>query len=270
MPDLILKIMKYNTDKTYLQIVESYSHLANQIIKRFENIIEETNDKNIQKIDTQRNVAYIFETENEKLIIKIYFHGGLVRFFLPAKWFLKNRGLSEFLFCFHNLTNLDFIPQYIGALWNKRFFFYITGTISKYLPNTIDLREVITSPKISRTTKKTILAKVGMTIKKMHEHGIYHRDLHLKNILIQQNNTENEEYKIFIIDFDKASIKKNLGLFWRTSNLLRLKRYFIKNKLPIEYFNFILEGYNIGKLSITARILSLPHLLWAKLKSYVQ
>ncbi|MFH1450197.1 MAG: glycosyltransferase, partial [bacterium] len=58
-------------------------------------------------------------------------------------------------------------------------------------------------------------------IKKMHEVGVYHKDLNLKNILIQ--NKENQ-IEIFIIDFDKACLKKRLTERQRKRNLLRLNR----------------------------------------------
>lgn len=258
-----------------IQITQSYTHLSNEIFKVIANILGKNHFRNITEIASQRNSAYLVEIKNQKLVFKIYFHGGLIRFFLPSKWFIKNRGLSEFLFYLHNLDKLTFVPQYIGAFWVKKLCFYITGTISIYLPSTNDLITVINSQEIDEASKKDILLKVGRTIRVMHDYGIFHRDLHLRNILIQFDKTNafniassNNEFNVYIIDFDKAKKYKILGKFRRSINLLRLKRNFLKNGLSVQYFNYIIEGYNIDSLSKIAKILTFPHFFLAKTKIY--
>ncbi len=267
--------IEYRHQIISIQITPSYTHLSNEILKAVADILGKNYFKNIKEIASQRNSAYLVEIKNQKLVFKIYFHGGVIRFFLPSKWFIKNRGLSEFLFYQQNLGKLTFVPQYIGAFWIKKLCFYITGTISIYLPNTNDLITVINSQQIDESSKKDILLKVGKTIRAMHDYGIFHRDLHLRNILIQFDKTNtfntassNDEPNVYVIDFDKAKKYKILGKFHRSLNLLRLKRNFLKNELSVQYFNYILEGYNIDTLSKIAKILTYPHLLLAKMKTY--
>ncbi|MCX8065674.1 MAG: protein kinase [Candidatus Hydrogenedentes bacterium] len=253
-------------EKLHLLLVEPYIHISEEIAPTILDILENNNCVAINSIKTKRNRAFVLKVYNEELLIKVYFHGGGVKYFLPSMYFFKNRGLDELKFYIHNLNNQNFVPQYIGAFWIKKMPFYITGTISKYIPNTEDLESILTNPHKKSSEKDIISEKVGSTIRFMHDRGIYHRDLHLKNILIKNPECLISS-EVFIIDFDKAKIKKTMGLFWRTLNLLRLKRYFFKTEIPLGYYNHILKGYNIQKLSVVAEILSLPHLLLTKLRS---
>ncbi|MFH0814458.1 MAG: lipopolysaccharide kinase InaA family protein, partial [Pseudomonadota bacterium] len=81
----------------------------------------------------------------------------------------------------------------------------------------------------------------------MHEVGISHGDLHLKNILLQINDPQ--EINIYIIDFDKSSATSQLNENKRIQNLLRLNRSVEKYKkmgLPItrtDVLRFLLAYY---------------------------
>jgi tRNA A-37 threonylcarbamoyl transferase component Bud32 len=91
----------------------------------------------------------------------------------------------------------------------------------------------------------------------MHREGIYHRDLHLKNILIQKKRGEGTP-EIFIIDFDKADCKDILTPKEKLKNLLRFNRSIEKYKLQggritrgdqcrlfNEYFKYNKELYDL-------------------------
>jgi serine/threonine protein kinase len=64
----------------------------------------------------------------------------------------------------------------------------------------------------------------------MHSKGIYHSDLHLKNILISYKDSTSAK-KIYIIDFDKAILKATLSPREKINNLLRFNRSLEKYKL---------------------------------------
>lgn len=253
-----------------LLLEKPYINISDKISQIIIDIIEHKENKDINPLETKRNKAYIVDINNEKLLLKFYFHGGLIRYFIPSNYFLRNRGLKEYTFYSNNLISQKFAPQYIGAFWKKELFFYITGTISKYIPHSEDLESIITRGIHEENSEKIVfLQKVGRTIRLMHDEGIYHGDLHPKNILVKYpEDISDHEPQIYIIDYDKSKIKKPMGIFWRTLNLLRLRRYFIKNKLPLHYFNHIITGYGISKLSVMAKVISFPHMLWAKLRSY--
>jgi Mn2+-dependent serine/threonine protein kinase len=82
--------------------------------------------------------------------------------------------------------------------------------------------------------KRSVIKKVGELVRSMHEAGIFHGDLNLKNIILQTTDPQN--IKGFLIDFDKSFVKSHLKENLRTRNLLRLNRSAEKFKsqgLPI-------------------------------------
>ena len=56
----------------------------------------------------------------------------------------------------------------------------------------------------------------------MHDAGIYHADLHLKNILLKQD--ASGAFSAYIIDLDKSFVVDKLTVEQRMKNLLRLNR----------------------------------------------
>jgi tRNA A-37 threonylcarbamoyl transferase component Bud32 len=73
--------------------------------------------------------------------------------------------------------------------------------------------------------KRRTIARLGCLIAKMHDAGIYHADLHLKNILVSE---AQDTPKLYVLDFDAARIFPMLSDFRRTLNILRLYRSVLK------------------------------------------
>lgn len=70
--------------------------------------------------------------------------------------------------------------------------------------------------------KRGVIREAARQIRNMHDLGIYHRDLHLKNLLLRRR--EIATPAVYIIDFDKAALGPPLDLEQRLSNLKRLAR----------------------------------------------
>ncbi|HHT9131668.1 MAG TPA: lipopolysaccharide kinase InaA family protein [Candidatus Tripitaka californicus] len=109
--------------------------------------------------------------------------------------------------------------------------FYRAEVFSRELPETIDLLGLLESSESTLDAqqhkrqgysrhKGEIIRAVALSVRAMHEAGLYHNDLHLKNILI----TREAPFKAYIIDLDKSSLHESLSLNQRIKNLLRLDR----------------------------------------------
>jgi serine/threonine protein kinase len=96
--------------------------------------------------------------------------------------------------------------------------------VSKEVTDTIDLMELLRhSDKDSLLARKRqIISKVAKAVKEMHDAGIYHADLHLKNILVQSG--EDGTINVYIIDLDKSRQFEEIDLNKRRKNILRLDR----------------------------------------------
>ena len=62
---------------------------------------------------------------------------------------------------------------------------------------------------------------IGECIAKFHNQGVFHMDLNIENIQINQNN------QVFLLDFDKGKVSESSKRL-SDSNLMRLKRSLTK------------------------------------------
>ncbi len=69
--------------------------------------------------------------------------------------------------------------------------------------------------------KRRTISLLGQLVAKMHAAGIYHADLHLKNILLSEST---EGSKLYLLDLDAARILNPLSDYRKCMNLLRLYR----------------------------------------------
>ncbi|HOV32892.1 MAG TPA: lipopolysaccharide kinase InaA family protein [Candidatus Hydrogenedens sp.] len=229
------------------------------------NIIKNSVSEQLTLLNHGRSGVFLFHSkENIQALFKLYTHGGNFSNFFSKFYFMTNRFLHEYYLYIDKLRNNIPVPDYLGGFWIKKYGLYKCGIITKYIPYAITLEEFLNSDSFLLSKKQEILNQCGSVIKKMHDIGILHNDLQLRNILI-----DTDSNSIFLIDFDKAKFKTNLNNFYRSQNLLRLKRSFIKRDIDLNLFNLLLSGYGISNLSIFARLFAYPHLKWVKLKKYL-
>ena len=70
--------------------------------------------------------------------------------------------------------------------------------------------------------KRGVIREAARQIRRMHDIGILHGDLHLKNLLLQRQASETP--KVYVIDFDRAKLGSEATLDQRFRNLDRLAR----------------------------------------------
>ena len=119
----------------------------------------------------------------------------------------------------------------------KNKFTYTANLITEYIPS-INLKNYIEQNKMEKKDWHT----VGVLIATLHQQNVFHGDLNITNILVNENDDELE--KFLLIDFDKSK-QKFMTYKDKQSNLNRISRSLKKNKLFDENnFNILLEGYN--------------------------
>jgi serine/threonine protein kinase len=95
--------------------------------------------------------------------------------------------------------------------------------VSKEITGAIDLMELLLNPEKNKLVvqKSQIINKTANAVKEMHCAGIYHADLHLKNILVQ---SAAGKVNVYIIDLDKSRQYEKISLHKRMRNIMRLDR----------------------------------------------
>lgn len=173
---------------------------------------------------------------SEKVMVKHYRHGGFFRKLTGDILLGNSRPLKELTILELALPKGIPVPEVVALRVEKLFGPFYRGDIAyKEIPDSSNLLEYLEKlserpmgERISR--KRAVIDSLALTIKKMHNSGIYHGDLNIKNVLIRNVEDEN---KVYLVDFDCSRIKENLTTGDRIRNLARLNRSCEKWKAPI-------------------------------------
>jgi 3-deoxy-D-manno-octulosonic acid kinase len=181
-------------------------------------------------------------------VLRHYYRGGLIgKLINDFYWFndlSKTRAACEFALLRHmNTLNLP-APQPIAYQVEQQGFYYTADLLSSRIENANDLVAILTKKPLA----DDIWFAIGATIKRFHQHSIYHHDLNSHNILL------NNKAEVFLIDFDRGELRTNpIKIQWKKDNIERLQRSFLKEQKKLTTFHFnddnwqtLLQGYHNG------------------------
>lgn len=178
-----------------------------------------------------RDEVYRFALDDGHGILRPFRRGGFIRHFIYDAYFLHNRPLRELRVHTHCYRVGLSVPEPLGVMWTRRGPWY-RGAIATREVQAVNLQEHIRQSGAAEEGCR----RAGAAIRAMHDAGVIHADLQIRNILIGEGGA-------FLIDFDNAKVLSKAGSAARSRNLLRLKRSFAKNQVAMAYYERILEGY---------------------------
>lgn len=188
------------------------------------------------------------ETQHD-WVLRHYYRGGMIGKLIKDSYCFtgieKTRAAREFKLLQHMKALQLPAPEPVAYRVIRHRFTYQADLLSSRIPNAQDLVAILSS----KTIDKVLWQAIGKTIRRFHDHNIYHHDLNAHNILI------NDEQQVFLIDFDRGELRdKSSETTWKQSNIKRLQRSFLKelNKLEQFHFNdenwqFLMSGYQSEK-----------------------
>jgi tRNA A-37 threonylcarbamoyl transferase component Bud32 len=142
------------------------------------------------------------------------------------------------------LPTVEVLAAYVEKICGP---FYRGWLVTKQLEPAKDLWNALQSGFGHRVGIDAILQAVAVSIRRMHREGVYHRDLNLKNILVDSSPAGAESY---IIDFDNSILvlgqlpaplaKKNLDRLLRSIRKLDPQRQYFSPA----YWDKFLTYYN--------------------------
>ena len=179
-----------------------------------------------------RAAVQFFPLEQGEGVIRTYRRGGLPAWLVRDR-FLGNRMRQEF-----NVHRAYYlaggpVPEPLGVCWQRHFFFYRGAIATRRLAGET-LLDFLSQADAAETGKMLRLA--GQAIRHMHDFGLWHADLQVKNLMVTESH-------VWLIDFDRARQHRSLGTVGRAQNILRLRRSFEKHGLSRATFQVLLEGY---------------------------
>ena len=180
---------------------------------------------------TSLAVVPIEGTDGERMVIRHYQRGGLLGWLIRDKYLHGSRSWRELLLCEEaRRRGIDTIE--VLAAEHHRFLGPIhTGDLlSKEIEGSIDLLSYLSGaaepPRWALAEKRRVIVAAAKAVRRMHEAGLFHRDLHLKNILIRQDREGDVEVRI--IDLDRSRFYHKVSPRHCRSNLSRLNRSVVK------------------------------------------
>lgn len=181
-----------------------------------------------------RGTVSCFPLATGRGLVRQYLRGGILRHILRDRYLLNNRPRREWALHTFLFDEGFPVPEPLGVMWEKRGLLFSGALATRY----VEAQHLLDFLQASPPQAGAILLRVGKVVRRMHELGVYHADLQVKNILIGPAET-------FIIDFDNARRYDKLSHLARCRNLLRLRRSFDKNGLPAKDFDTLCKGYDI-------------------------
>ena len=163
--------------------------------------------------------------EGERMVIRHYHHGGIFRHLtrdiflgrpfrplreLRASEWLRARGIET--------------PEVLAVIINKKgLLFYQGEIITREIESSLDAKACFfDSPPGEEEARRQAIRSLAKLVAKLHEEGVDHPDLNLKNLLLQRKS--DNEFKAYILDLDRVRIRSNLSRRRKARILCRLKR----------------------------------------------
>ncbi len=192
-----------------------------------------------------RNTTYFikYNSESEQasserhFVLRHYYRGGLVSKILHDEFLFtginKTRSFAE-LIMLQKMVDLGLpVPKPIAAMVTKVAGLWCRNDILiERIADAKDGYHWLLAQELSNDTWQTI----GATIKRFHECGVFHSDLNIHNIMIDNNGS------VFLIDFDRCEFKSpeisKSAKGWKQANLDRLLRSLNKELSKDNVFNF--------------------------------
>ena len=155
-------------------------------------------------------------------VVRELHHGGLLAGFTGRR-FLRGSSARPFNEI-RIATILDRAgiptPKVLAACVYPRGIFYSGDIARRWLPDTRDLSEALFGSAADKVRQLKVMTATGDLVGRLHRVGLYHPDLNLRNILVE----ERDEPRSCVIDLEKARIVTKLSDGKRRAMLDRLRR----------------------------------------------
>ena len=166
---------------------------------------------------------------DESYIVREYWHGGMVGKIFKDFFCDGMRPVRELSVCEAASRGGIKTTEIIAIIKSKVFGpFYKFRLVTKEITESIDLIELLLDSGKNQLfeQKKQIINELAKAVNDMHNVGIYHADLHLKNILVKSD--PGGGVHVYIIDLDKSKQYEKISFHRKMKNILRLDRSVVK------------------------------------------
>ena len=178
-------------------------------------------DKEAQPQSMGRGTVYFVKIQDQPCVLRHYNRGGLVAKLTLDKYLWMGEHNTRSFKEWHLLNDMVKkqlpVPAPVAARYVRNGIYYKADIITREIPDIESLSDKL----LGNSMTEQLWENIGECIAKFHNHGVFHMDLNVENIQIDQNN------QVFLLDFDKGRVSEPLRRL-SDSNLMRLKRSIAK------------------------------------------
>ncbi len=175
------------------------------------------------------------------MVVRTLMHGGVFRHITGKRFLQPNRTLRELKVSAYLAAHGISTPEILAVRLIKEGLFYSIDVVSRFIPDSEDL---LVHFEKDHTDNLELMKKSGSLIRAIHDLGVYHTDLHIKNLLMDSSGN------LWVLDLDKAYQFDLLPEFMKQMNLKRFIRSIKKRQtkgrihLPDKWASSFLDGYH--------------------------
>ena len=192
-------------------------------------------------------------------VLRPFRRGGIAGRVLANRYFRDNRPLREFRVHAELLRRGAPCAPLLGVAWQAQGPWF-SGAIATGFIEGPSLESLLAGDAAEEALQEA-LSEAGRAVRALHDAGGLHADLHPGNILVAREGA-------FLIDFDRARLFPALSPAQRASNLLRLRRAFVKRGHDPRHLATMLEAYGGGHASTALqRVVAMGRERWVRRKT---
>jgi hypothetical protein len=177
-----------------------------------------------------RNALLSLRSGDEEFLLRRFTHGGLLRWLTGRRFLDPERPFVEALLSEQLTAAAILTPQVVAAravragagAWKL-------DLVTRRVAGGVDL-----AAELERTSERTrrarLLSAFGAWLRRLHDTGFLHADLHPKNVLVTGGETPARPFELWVLDLDRSVLRPELDARQRTANLARLVRYVARRR----------------------------------------
>ena len=182
-----------------------------------------------------------------RVVVKEYLRGGAMRHLNRARYFFGNRAVEELIATERARSAGVRVPEVLVASERRRLIGYTAYLATRWIAHGAHGEAWLRRAPWARCA--TVLAEAGRQIALMHDAGIAHPDLNLRNLLVVEPPGATEPL-VYLLDFDRARLYDSpVPAPRRADDLERLGRSARKLGLALEDgqgWDALRSGYGEG------------------------
>jgi 3-deoxy-D-manno-octulosonic acid kinase len=175
-----------------------------------------------EHMEGRRRVYFLPVGDNRRWVIRRLHHGGVLAG-LTRDLFWRGgtpRPLNELLLAAALRTEGINTPSVVAACVYPRGCFYRGEVAREEIRHAVDLARFLFDPQRQDSLRRAALHATGVLVRRLHDVGIHHPDLNLRNILVSY---ERDALQTHVIDLEKCRRRPRLSSRERHRMLARLR-----------------------------------------------